>query len=640
MKNKSFFKIIVVTIVFFGLQQNILFSQSVDIDYKTRLRNIYSASIFFSDKNGTENIQPEEFLDYDHIYFTITVNPNSQRDHFRTNDIEEDLILIELYQEGKKVHPSAALKPINDVDGRFTHVLMTFPKDKIKLYKPFIFKNELDTTDPIELDEKFYKYYFHYHELYSKGKSFYEEKLFTQAFDTAFPIAENGTSKEEMQHYSFFKQASETLFESIINEYADSLFSVYNQISEEFLSTVELSALHQCDSVRDLLKAGFETFSPYFDLDYPKSKSLKSNYQQIFAKIEKIESDNYEYFKINKLSFFEKGNYEEFKFRFFIDAIARLLTYTEGFQKIDSLNRINIGYLDNMPLIKNTLIRTDWKEDFEIIINLINEDIATEQKVFNTSIMANLESQKNHQHQPYFEIFTAFNAKHTDPSLFNYYLNEVLKYCSYEEMIKHIEIWSLCYRFTVQNISQEIFNRINNGIQLISQRNWPEAAEAFSIISMQASFLAPPWYYAAVIDYEQNDDFSAESKFNLALDRYPEYISPRIYLFDWLHQREMYEELYEEVNKSLGLIDIWLFHYWKAKTLVALGNYPEAIERITNHCHQLNPFDVQSWFLLGDAYFFSDEKNKARQAYQRTQQINPFSYTDIYNDKMQKLFDN
>ncbi len=639
MKKKLSIKAVLIILAFFCIQ-SFLRAQSVDIDYKTRLRTVYSATIFFSDNNGTENIQPEEFLNDDHIHFTITINQNSQRDHFRTNDLEEDLILIGLYQEGKKIQPSELLQPINDIEGRFTHVLMTFHKDNIELYKPFVFKNELDTTDPIELDETFYKYYFHYYEMYNKGQLLYEEKKFTDAFETVLPIAKNGSTKEELLRYSFFKDASETLIESIINNYSDSLFNYYNKISEKFLATIELSVLHQADSVRDVLAAGFETFEPYFDLNFPNSLALKNNFHNLLAEIQQIESNNYEYFKKHTLSFFEEGSYDEFKFRFFIDAIARLLTYIEGFQRTDSLNPINVGYLDNMPIITNTLTRTDWMEDFKIIINLINQDIVADQIVFNKATMANLESQKNHQHQPYYEIFTAFNAKHTDPSLFNYYLNEVLKSCSYEEMIKHIEIWSLCYRFTVQNISQEILNRINKGLQLISQKNWSEAAEAFNIISMQANYLAPPWYYAAVIDYEQNDDFSAESKFNLALDRFPEYISPRIYLFEWLHQRELYEELHEQVKKSLTLIDIWLFHYWKAKSLLALENYPEAIERIIEYCHRLNPYDVQSWFLLGDAYFLSEETGKARQAYQRTQQINPFGYTEIYNEKMHKLFNN
>ncbi len=618
--------------------QTILSAQSIEIDYKTRLRSVYSVTIYFSNHDGSENIQPGDFLDYENIYFTITTNPQSQRDHFRMSDLD-DLGLINIYQEGNMIHQSDEFKLLDYDEGKVTTVLMTFPKDKIKLYKPFVFINTMDTSEPIQLDEKFFEHYETYHRMYLEGQGHYDDNLYFEAFKSFFPIAQDGTAKEELLHYSFFADASEKQIENIITKYSDSLFSVFSAIHDEFSNTMQFSALHQGDSVRNLLVMGYDVFTPYFELNYPKSKLLKTDYTILLDSINSILKDNSQAFKENTLSFLEKGKHEEFKFRFFIDAIARLMTYIESFKIIDGLNKLDLVHLDDLPHIKQTLIQTEWLEDFEIYVYLINENIENNQQIFNDATMTNLHNQMAFQHQPYYQLFSAFNSLASNDELFYEYLNDAVKYCSDVEIIKRGEMWLLSYDYTNRNINPATITSINNGLSPIFEQNWSEASEAFNIISMQAGHLAPPWYYGAVADFEQGNIFSARSKINHALDRNPGYISPRLYLFEWMKQEERYEELFENINQSLQELDIWLFHYWKAKTLMAAGLYQEVIERITQYCHHLNPYDVHSWFLLGDAYLSLAEENQARQAYERTQQIDPFNYSDIFNTKMNVLME-
>ncbi len=614
-----------------------LYAQSVEIDYKSRLRSVYAADIYFSDGVAGQNPDPEEVVASDHVFFTIAVNQRSQRDHFRASDLEDDFVQIDLIQDGRKIPRAGRLQPVDEQEGRFTRVLMSFPKNEVKMYKPFVFVNQMDTTPGILLDEVFYSNYFHYLSLYEEAMKLRLDAEYKAAFITLISIVDASHNEPEVKHYSFFKDASETMIEALINAYMDQNKLVYDSISQAFGEQVDKKTLSEADAAYHSIVEDKKVFKSYFEMNFPGSKPLETKFAEMIRTIEASQTENHLIFKNHHLVFFESGLYSDFRFTFYIDVIARLLTHIDSYQQLDNLDTLNLKLLDNLPGIKRTMNLTGWFDDFSTKVTLINQDIVSHQFVFSQKIMGRLGMMTAYQPQPYYEIIQAFSEKATNIFEFNRLLTGALTYCSDEELLLNIEMWNICYDFTVKDINETTINSINDGIKLIQQKNWTAARDAFNIVTRQASDLATPWYYAGIVDLKQNNEFAAHAKFKHALDRYPLYLSARMFLFNWMYGLEMFDDLLEETIKATELADMFIFRFWKAKTLLAMGRFDDAIAQIQQYCHQKNPHDIDSWFLLGDAFLAGNQIAQARGAYARTQQLNPFDYADLYDQKMRTL---
>ncbi len=582
-------------------------------------------------------MNPEGFYEQEYVYFTITVNQHSQRDHFRESDIEDELTRITLLQNEKDVSMTGRLVALDISDGQFTKVLMTYSKEDLVLHEPIAFLSPYGKSESISLDEVYFEYYAEYEGLYLNAIDLMEENKYLEAFGMLLPIAKDTDNLDEIRQFSFYQDATESLIEQAITNYTNSLAEVYEGYKDDFLHSMELSLLYEKEAIIDSLAYAHKMFAPYFDAGFPESKALDNMISETLEDLNSTLSENREIYKSHKLAFFENGSFSEFQFRLYIGAIARLLIHTNEYRNIDQLRPLDISKLDYFEELKDYLARTNWLEDFEIMVTLLNEDIQEHQTIFKRPVMNNLRD-LSVQDQPYFDIFSAFNAKSKERGVFNYHINNALKKISDPDMIQYLERWVLSQRYTSQNVNPNILDDINHGLQIIAESDWRLAAETFEVLTMQASHLAPSWYYAAIIDMELQDEFSAAAKIEHALERYPGYISPRLQIFNWFYEKEMYEDLLEEVSMALSESDLYLYHLWKARVLFSLEKHSEAADRITAYAHELNPYDSESWFLLGDIYYAMGDNEKARWSYRRTQIIDPYTSSERYNKQMQKLF--
>lgn len=624
-------------ILLFTVSTSEIFSQSVDITYKSKWRNDYRAKIYFSDINANEEVSPEAFLAYENIYFTIKATVQSERDEFKTNDFENCLDQIVLLQDGNTIHRNSNLKPFTSPDGKMDRVLMSFPRREIKLYRPIAFKNELDTTDVITLKDDYFMYFFKYQKIYEEGYNLSHDNNYIAAFNTLLPVVEDATSNEEIEHYSFYPHLSETIMETIIREHADSLRRTYEQLAEAFHQSLQRNDLLRCDSLKRKAERDFEVFEPYFAMDFPKSKTYQEEYKNMLSVLRQLENQNAEIFKANKMQFFLNTDpLNSYQFMFYLDVIARMVTHIESFRYLEGLETLDLAVLEQMPEKKNTLVRTGWMDDFEIMVGLINSEIRYHNRVFSDSIVNSFYELSDKLHQPYYEIFKAFNVLSRDKEMFSRHLQQALQRCTDLDLIKNIEMWILCCKMTSLGVNEQIIANMNQGIKLIGQKSWIEAGSLFEVITMQASNIAPPWYYAGLINYENGDYYAALAKFNTALEKYPGFVLPRIYLFNSLYDNSDYEELQQKINQSIEVADTWLFRYWKAKTHWAKKEHDEVIREITQQCHALNDHNIETWLLLGDAYFEEGNIEKAKESYGRVHQLDP--HGQRYNQKMQEKF--
>jgi len=612
-------------------------SQSTDLIFKVKGTKQFHVTISFTSKDGVEGVTADEFIDYDRVYFTIKPNSQSEREYFKEGDIQDDLLTIRLTQDYQTIARDPNIRPIPNTEGKVDQVVFAYIKRDVWLYKPFVFITPFDTAAPIQLTDEYFKYFNTYAPIFETGSNQCDQKKYIEAYNTFMKIIKEATKNEEIKHYSFYQYASETLIETAIEQYNDSLVRCLERINNEFSKNFSEKKLNQCDSLISKLKEGYRIFTPYMQLDFPNSAAYLSKYDKLLLEADSLSEYNHVLFKNKKMQFLETGKYSDYKFRLFVDLLAKIVTDLSSIKQLNGLDTLNIKVLDKFLSKKEELVQMSWLNDFQLLITLVNKDIKDRGKVFSDSVMANFQRQSAFQPQPYHTIFLGFNELERNQMLFKSYLNEAIKSCTDLTMISNLEMWFQSYNATFEGLSNEIIDKINDGIGLVSEKKWDEAAFVFDILTKQAGNVSVPWYYSGLVLYEKGEPFAAELKFNVALERYPKYIAPRLYIFNLMNDSGRFTDLLPKITETLSINDIWLFHFWFAQTLIAIQKYDEAIEALNNTCIKMNPYDEQGYFLLGDAYLAKKNYVEAENAYKKTNEVNPYFDTKIFNQKMKLL---
>ncbi len=625
------------TLCLFLLLNITLIAQSTTLTYKERGSNRYSVDIYFSGNAGEESITPDAFFDYQNICFTIKPNPQSERNYFKDKYLEDYFATIKLFQYNNEIALAQAPQTMINPSGKIDRIVLFYRKRDVELFKPFTFVSALDTAAPIMVNDSYFMYFSKYEPIYEDAMDYSDQLKYIDAYNAVMEIIKDVTAHQEIKFYSFYDNASDVLIGNAINKHADSLNHLLTITENNFKQSFSETDLAKIDSVYAMIKDAATLFEPYLQMEYPKSATLKQKFNDLVAKSELVAARNEERYKNNKLYFFQKETYNNYQFQFYIDLLARMLTNLDTLTVIGQLDTLNITKTKGLEEAFKELKITNWEEDFGTMVSLLNNDIKENGKIFNDSIMGNLQKLKKKEKQPYQQIFLAFNALDSNDMLFENFLKNALVSCTDEDLIKNLEMWLLSYNLTFEGVDEYTVKNINRGIGLIEQQRWDEASAIFSTITKQASTIAPPWFYLGRTLFEQEQSFIADTKLDLALDINPYYIAPRLFKFQILYQQENYNKLLKKVDEALHDNKIWLYHYWRAKALYALGQFKAAIAEIEGQCLKINNNEPDEYYLLGDAYAAIKDYDSAEKAYTKTQEINPHNIDDRFNEKMMKL---
>ena len=636
MKNHPFsYRILLFVLALF--LTSAMFAQSTELNYKAKGRTFMTAKIYFSNQNGGEEITPEVFFDYENIFFTIIPATPDGKNYFKESEISEDLSLIKLKQGFSEIQPQAGLKPVLNAEGKIDKVIMSFAKRQVKLFVPFSFVSPVDTAIISNLSDEYYKYYNKYSEKYVYGLDLVDEKLYIDAFYVLMEIVDDTQINEEITHYDFYQHVSETLIETCIEQQTDSLSNTFYGLSKQFSKNFSIKTLKSCDSIIKKLHEASDAFAPYMKLDFRNSRAYQQRFDKLFDDFNAEMIKNYETYNKSKMQFLETKTYSQYQFSLFVDVLAQMVTHLDTLRLLKGVGQLDISVLNKIPEKKEELNKTGWYNEFELLVGVINQNIKNTGKILGDSAMNNLQRQAAEQRQPYYEIFLAFNNLEPKESLFKDYLKNAIERCTDIGLIKNMEMWILGYKLTTEGIDPQTVSRINEGIRLIESKEWMQATSIFDIITRQANNVAPPWFYAGVIKFENQETFSAETLFEIALKLYPQYIAPRVYSINSLFNQGLYENLLKSIDQAILANDIWYFHSWRAKALYEIKDYKQVIAEINNHCLARNPWDIGQYFVLGDAYLELKDFTNAEIAYRKTQEINPFMESQLFNEKMTML---
>ncbi len=611
--------------------------QSTQLVYKTKGKNAYRVNFALSSDLGQEGISPETFQNNDKLYFVITSASSSKKVYFRDGDISDYFSKIAIHQDGAKVQQSGAPSSFSDEKGKMDRVIISFSKDDIKLYEPFSFVNEYGVSPKIRIIEDYLPSYEKFHRLFQQGQRLLKDKQFTSAFRIFSQILNDTQNNPAIASFSFYNDATGEMSMQAVRGYADSISGVFSEKEKQFSSMKTKPALDACDSVLRVFNDRAALFQPYLNSTVAGVDKVKSYFNKIDHDMNSSYQNDRQVFKKANMALLESSNFTEYKFYLFVDVLSRLLCQTDSLQIIQGLKPIDIKDLNDLPQKKEELANTGWLNEFKTLISFLNDNITQKKMIFDASILTNLRRQDTLEHQPYYEIFSAFNSLDDNPGKFYSLLNNALVKCTDSTLMDNLDMWLVSYKMTREGIESNNVSGINKGILAIKDAQWSDADNTFNILKRQTNQNPVPWFYSAVIQYHNNQVFSAQAQFARALELYPHYLAPRQFIFQILESQKQYSSLLTQADTALYSFNIWYFHYVKALALLDLNRTEDAINEVQTQCIPLNKWDEKQYYLLGDAYIQMNNFNKARDAYMHTREIDPFSGSRFFNDKMKML---
>ncbi len=638
MKKKALSLIAMLISFIFFLNTQVI-AQSTNLAYKAKGKSTYGVVITFSDDAGNTTLEPSQFFSYNEIYFVLSPAADSPKDFFKESDAEEFLAKIVIDQNGTKVNQSAQARYLLNTQGKLDRIVIAFPKNTFQEYNEFSFNVESFFSDKITLEERFFQSYEPQKNSYEGALSKLEEGEFIEAYNDFIKIVNSAGENAEIKSFSFFSPILSKDVPALIDAFIENRNNTFNTANESFQQSKSIDLLNACDKIVKEATEKASNFDSFFELKDIDSSGSKDKVLAFVNNLNDLNNKNFRTFEEEKMGFFKKGSYREYQFDLYLDLISKMLLYKNSLSIIEKLDTININLLKRFPKGKNELIG-DWKNQFEILVRLINKNIEQSGIVFKEDVMENLQNLTTSQKQPYFEIFSAFNALNEDQDSFKTQLQSALLIASDETILDYIEYWLLSFRLTDEGINSAYMSQLNEGISLIERKQFDRADDSFSLLMKIANQYAPVWFYSGQIKHSMGESFSAERFFNKAIEIYPNYLAPRRYILKIFEESENYNQMLENTNKAIQTMDAWYFRYKKASALYRLKKYDEAINEINTECLKKNAWDINQYFLLSDAYRAIGDFEKAKAACEKTLDIDPFS-TDSkeFDDRMKVIYE-
>jgi len=84
--------------VFLCFAYIISFGQTTSLSYRIKGKSTFATNISFADESGNTSIQPTEFFNYSEIHFVLSPTPNSPKEYFKEDYVNEILSQIVILQ--------------------------------------------------------------------------------------------------------------------------------------------------------------------------------------------------------------------------------------------------------------------------------------------------------------------------------------------------------------------------------------------------------------------------------------------------------------------------------------------------------------------------------------------------------------
>ncbi len=407
------------------------------------------------------------------------------------------------------------------------------------------------------------------------------------------------------------------IYGKCINLFLSSNKHNVNIIEMDSMQRVNEELLIKIASFSDSLQALTNISETYLSIiNSSEADKITKNIEQQISNISRIQSVIEKKYNIKQMIFFVNNDYTIYQFHLYMDILAKLLIERKKIDEINKIERIDIQLIDNIPSAKEELITLNWFDDFCNKVEVLNKNIKDNECIFLEDLLLHFDSLKKSEPEPYSQIFRAFNilAKGNIKEFIDN-INIAMEKSTDIDNIFSMEMWTISYKASTENIPMEILSQINIGLDYLKQNNLVAAEYEFDLVRRKTNTFAPANYYYGLMKHNFQEPIPANIFFEKALLEYPGYISPRIYRLDNCIDNRDFTTAINEVDIALSINTYWIYYYYKAKILYHMNKYEEAKEICINYCMELNEKSFDLMILMGDIYYKTSDLVTAKSYY-------------------------
>ncbi|MDD2797559.1 MAG: hypothetical protein PHV20_03105 [Bacteroidales bacterium] len=610
-----------------------VYAQKIDIIFSKGLGKAKTIQIELSDSTGLNNPSASNFNQSNRLFFFIKPS-EGQKWYFSAKDIENKLKELKLIQGEKIVVTSSATPTMigEDIAG----AIVSFSKSEINLTKAFKIRiKELDSEDLI-IPQTLWPNYNIFTQLIKKSQGESSQKNYSQSFASLSKLWSKENQNVYLREFAFYKSATDSINQlslqagnAFIRVLSNEIEALKKESSEAQIASIHtlgaqyLSDLHQMDSFYVARNTEF---------DAKTNNSMLSSFStKIQAKLKEAD----EFYVKQNLSIFETGNYQDYRFRIYVELISKLITSVEKISIISSFDSIPISQIKSYKSIYKEISDMNWDRNFKVICQLLNNNIKKDKALFNEAVLTNLENNKATEPQPYALLFKGFNSliKNDKPS-FTEYISQSKATITDKELLLNLDLFTSLMTSNVTK-NDEFWSFIQKGFEAQNNGTLQEAKTYYEKAEKLSNTNEVLYLLMAQTNLKLNDRYSAEIYFKRANTINPKFILPKLYQIDFLTDDKDFETALTYTNEALTTSPYWYFYYMKALLLQLTGKNEDAKVILTNNCITLNPMNYEEYLLLGDVYSNLNDLKNARENYMKAGNIKPNDI--VYKKKMEAL---
>lgn len=627
MKTRS---ILILSLLFFSTS---VWAQGTSLTVKQKSKTAYKINITLCDSLGNSQLNADEFIASDFIHFVLNPTSESERPYFKESDLNSMIGSITFVQ-GQNIPQAKPPKPFL-TEKRITSVVLTYRKTDIKIWAPFNFISAVGESAVLHFPEIFYND-FKWFNIKNQEISRYEsEKKYARMLEMVKEVLAKKESSEYFSHMSFYPDFVGKWPLTAINGQLSNLREPFESANQRLLDDFQFKEIENMSIVIRQVNELSQQASYYTQAAYPKSEEAATLISQTIREFTETLRESRRQFLEKKLGILTSGTFSKYQFSLFTDLIYKKILRSTGFSSAKGLFSLSKTLITSEV---TTLTSMGWEQDFADLMYALEADQLENggKYIFNPAIIENLHQQVGNQPKPYYEIFVAANSATIGNDNFISFIESAIKTVPTFGDLQQLETMMMCYPSKEEEFSDQALNNLNTGLAKMTEGKWRESKNSFEYAIRQESMFAPAWFYLALCEYNLDEIFSAQSRIEKALSLAPEYLSPKLFLFELYNSQMEFDKILKMSSEILKSQSIYLVHLWKATAHFQLKQYKEALEEINNNCLTLNPNQEDNYFLQGDVYAAMKKYDLAKDSYLKTQVINPFD-TSRFNAKMKLL---
>lgn len=591
-------------------------------------KNITSVNISLCDKTGNKAISPDVFRKADRVYFLVEPKEGFSKPVFHESEVKEELTKIVLWQPQPAKYLTPEITPVI-TDKRINAAILAYPKSETRAHLPFAFAKDGNTSEELLLSETYYDQYPQFRAMMEQLRQQIESGDFLEAYYNTMSFLNKEETKEYLGFYSFSQAITEELPLLALTKGAEQVRALFERKLEEFTSSNSKNSLEALQKAAMEAERYLRQTAAFKEMGNEAARS----YSAIAGNLEAYVGDQLQKAEQNYLesrfALLMGQSYHDQRFSTFIDLI-----YLSLLQSYRSSTNAAEGFKPRISAGKREeLTQLNWLEDLEELFFAMEKyrSATTDAPMLPAAVLQHLETLQSTQPKPYFEILKVATGGRLEPATRLQLLQTAINTCTSEKELAWIELWKLSAE--PQAAKSDL---LSEGISQLESNNLSKASELFDQALRQQPNDAHAWYFRALAHYRLGENYAAEAKVDKAMEINQELISPQLLKITLLKESKNTETLNQIFSRPAGQSPVYLFEMAKARFLIDQNKAAEAIKVLENGPLVLCPGQTTPYFLMGDAYVAMKQPEKARQAYLKTQQINPFD-SSIFEEKMRAL---